>query len=143
MNIYPVINKSQSHVSIKRQSYITRQSCFSLLSNQYISNISNIYNPDVNLRLASKTICDQMLSDPNSDNIFQIFGYIPELYIFPSSYVAISHFLRRRWWSILWVDYRLNQIYLIKNIIYCPIQNGNTEPNWKYYLENYLKNSIE
>ena len=66
---------------------------FSLLSNQYISNISNLYNPDVNMRLASQTKCDKMFSDPKSDNIlsyFQLSTWF--IYIF-FSYVIIIHLI--------------------------------------------------
>ena len=55
---------------------------FSLLSNKYISNISNLYNPDVNLSLVYQTIYDHMFSDPKWDHIFSYFCFLPGLYIF-------------------------------------------------------------
>ena len=46
---------------------------FSLLLNQHISNISNLYNPGINLSLESQTICYHMFSYPKSYHIFFIF----------------------------------------------------------------------
>ena len=46
---------------------ISLTSIFLDFSNQNISNISNLYNPNENLSLASQTKCDNMFSD-------QIFG---------------------------------------------------------------------
>ena len=43
--------------------------------NQYISNISNLYNPEENLRLASQTKCDIMFSYLKSDYIFSHFCF--------------------------------------------------------------------
>ena len=48
-------------------------SAFSIILNQYILNISKIYNPDVNLRLTYQMMCDYMFSDPKSDLIFSYF----------------------------------------------------------------------
>ena len=45
---------------------------FSLLLNQYISNISNLYNLDVDLSFASQMICDHMFSDPK---LYYIYSY--------------------------------------------------------------------
>ena len=67
-----------------------------LLLNQYISNISNIYNPDVNLSLAYLTICDHMFSYPKSYNIFSYF-WLHTWHIFCFfSYVVIVLLLQRR-----------------------------------------------
>ena len=63
---------------------------FPLLLNQYISNISNLYNLDENLSLASQTIYDHNFSDPKLDHTFHIFGYVPGLYIFPSHMQQLS-----------------------------------------------------
>ena len=46
----------------------------------YISNISNLYNKNVNLSLSFQTIRDQMFPDPDSYNIFSdLFRYVPDL----------------------------------------------------------------
>ena len=68
----------------------------SLLSNQYISNISNVYNPDKNSSLVSQTICYHMLSDTKSDIYFMIFGYVPGLYIFYSRMCKFSTYFKYR-----------------------------------------------
>ena len=71
---------------------------FSLLSNKYISNmsnISNIYNLDANLSLAYKKICDRMFSDPKSDNIFSYFWLRTWIIFCLFLYVVISHLLHR------------------------------------------------
>ena len=60
----------------QQDGFILHDCFFSLLSNQYISNISNIsiiYNPDKKLSLEYQTICDHMFSDPKSDHNFHIF----------------------------------------------------------------------
>ena len=44
------------------------------------SNISNLYNLDQNLILASQTISDHIFAYPNSDHIFHVFGYELGLY---------------------------------------------------------------
>ena len=45
-------------------------------TNKYISNISNIYNPNVNLSSASQMKCDNMFSDQELDHIFSHFSVI-------------------------------------------------------------------
>ena len=52
--------------------------------NQYISNISNIYNSNVNMSLASQTKCDNMISDPGVGSYIFTFppSYVPGLCIF-------------------------------------------------------------
>ena len=65
---------------------------FSLLSNQYISNIPNLYNPDVNLSLSSQMICDHMFSDPKSDNIFPYF-WLRTWFIFCFFYYFVFYYL--------------------------------------------------
>ena len=64
--------------------------------NQYISNLSNIYNPSVNISLASQMKCDKMFSDPKSDHIFSHFSVTFLVYIFFFSYVVIHHLFRIR-----------------------------------------------
>ena len=51
-------------------------------SNHDTSNTTNILDPNVNLGLASMTKCDNMFSDPESDHIFYIFGYVPGFYYY-------------------------------------------------------------
>ena len=90
-NIYNVINKAHSR--------LMQQKChtfFSLLLNQYILNISNIYNVYIHLSLASQTICDLMFSDPKSDRIFLYFWLRTRFIYFFFSYVAIYHLLQRQ-----------------------------------------------
>ena len=50
--------------------------------NHDTSNIPNLSNPNVNLGLASKTKCDDMFSDPESDHIFLHFLGTYLVYIF-------------------------------------------------------------
>ena len=94
MNIYPVIEKAHLRVSTTRRFYFTRQFCFYLISNGYISKISNIYNPDKNLSLASQTIWDHLFSDPKSDHTFHIFWLCTWLIYIFFLYVAILHLLQ-------------------------------------------------
>ena len=61
--------------------------------NQYISNISDIYNPNVNMSIASQTKCDSMFSDPKLDHIFSHYSVMYLVYIFSFSYVVIIHLL--------------------------------------------------
>ena len=42
-------------------------------------------------------------------------------------------------WNLMYVNSRLNRIDPSKNIIFRPMQNGNIDPNLKYYLENYFE----
>ena len=44
------------------------------LKNRYITNISNMYNPNVNMSLASQTKHENMFTDTKSDNIFLHFS---------------------------------------------------------------------
>ena len=76
-----MIDKSRSRLSTTRRFLFCTKQLFSLLSNPYISNISNIYNPDKNSSLASQTICDHMFSDPKSDHTFYSFFNILGLYV--------------------------------------------------------------
>ena len=85
---------------------------FYLLLNTYISNISNIYDTDQNLSLASQTICDQMFSYPKLDHAFHIFQLRSWIF-FSLSYVPISHLL---WgWEGVGIHCKLIP-YLIKSI---------------------------
>ena len=63
--------------------------------NHYIPNISNLYNPNVNMSLASQTKCDNMFFDTESDHIFSHFPVTYLVYIFFLSYVVIIHLLWR------------------------------------------------
>ena len=93
-NIYPMVNKARSRWM--EQKYHQR---FSLLSNIYKSNTSNIYNPDVNLSLAYQTKCDNMFSYLKSDYILSYFqlrtnGVQPKTSPFSTCY-------------IIWVNYQV------------------------------------
>ena len=57
---------------------------FYLPSKKYISNISNIYNPDENLSLAFQTICEHIFQIRSRIILFIFFGYVNGLYIFSS-----------------------------------------------------------
>ena len=69
---------------------------FIVFPNQYISYISNIYNPNLNMRLASQMKCDKMFLDLELDHVLLHFSvkYLVYIYLF-FSYVAIIHLLRR------------------------------------------------
>ena len=64
--------------------------------NKYISNISNLYNPNKNMSLAYQMKCDIIFSDPESDHIFShsCFSVTYLVYIYLFSYVVIIHLLR-------------------------------------------------
>ena len=66
-----------------------------LISNTYISNIYNIYNPDENSSLESQTIRDHMFSDRKWDHTSHVFGFSTWLIFCFFSYVDIFHLLRR------------------------------------------------
>ena len=72
------------HTCKQLDGFILYDNFYSLFSNPYTSNISNIYNLDKNTSLSSQIICDHMFSDPNLDHTFRIFGYVLGLYIFSS-----------------------------------------------------------
>ena len=94
LNIYPIIEKSCLRMSTTIWIYFAGQFFLNLIVNQYISNLSNIYNPDKKFSLASQTICDDMFSDPKSDHIFHIFGYVSGLYIFSSHMYKLSTYFK-------------------------------------------------
>ena len=87
-------NKSHSCMTTKRRFYFTLHSYFSLLSNPYISNISNIYNRDKNLSLAFQTKCDHMISDTKSDHTFHFFVYLLGLYFVSSCMWKLSTYFK-------------------------------------------------
>ena len=49
---------------------------------QYILNISNLYNLNKNMSLASKTKCEIMFSDPESEHIYIYFFQLRTSFIF-------------------------------------------------------------
>ena len=105
LNIYPVIFKARLRVSKTRRFYFIWQFCFPLLLNKYISNISNIYNPDKNSSLASQKICEHIFSDLKSNHTLHIFWLITCLIYIFFSYVVIVHLLRR--WEGVWIYCKL------------------------------------
>ena len=66
--------------------------------------------------------------------------YIPDIQKL-AFHLPHVHILGKNCRNLLEVDSILNRIYRGTNIISCPMQSGNTEPNSKYYLEKYF--SIE
>ena len=68
--ILPMIYKALLFVSSTRRFLFYTEFLFSLRLSTYISNISNIYNPDKKMSLVSQTICDHMFSDPKLDHTF-------------------------------------------------------------------------
>ena len=138
LNIYPVINKSHSRVSTTRWFYFTRP-FFSLLSNKYISNISNLYNTCENSSLSPQTICEHMFSDPKSDHTFHIFWLRIWLIYFSSRTWKLSTYFKNGKlleYIVSWISIESNGH---KQEYYLPPK---TEPNSKYYLENYFKNLV-
>ena len=133
LNIYPGIRKARSRVSTTRRFYFTWHFCFCVLWNQYISKMSNLYNPDKKIKPSISNNMWPHVSDPKSDHTFIFFGYVPGLYFF---LILCGNFpvtsKTGRCWNLLKFDSRLNQIYPGRNIISWPIQNGNTEPNPRY-----------
>ena len=110
---------------------------FSLLSNQYISNISVIYNPDVNLSLVSQTVCDHTFSDPKSDHIFY-FIWLCTWFIFCFFlYVVIFQLLWRREVVLIycrlipnWIEYT-QAIILFHAQYIMVIQNQIRNTTWR------------
>ena len=137
LNIYLVINKSFSRVTKIGRFYFKQ--CIFLLLDQYISNISNLYNLDKNTSLVSQTICDHMCSDPESDHIFINFDYVPGLYFVSSCMWQLSTYFEDGEvleFTVSWYLIKLNLPH--SEYYFLP----NTEPNSKYYLEKYFKNRI-
>ena len=99
-------------------------------SNHDTSNIPNLLNPTVNSSLASQTKCDNMFSDSESD---------PGLLFF-FSYVVIIHLLWRGGGVVIYcplITYWIESTWA--HILFSfQIQNGDTEPKSKYYLEEYF-----
>ena len=102
--------------------------------NQYISNISNLYNTNENMSLASQTKCDNLFSDLGVRSyIFTFFSQLRTWFVFCFlSYVVIIHLLRRGGGVGIyckfipnWIESNrawLNWINLSMNIITRPIQ---------------------
>ena len=102
--------------------------------------ISNLYNPEQNLSLASQTICDHMFSDPKLDYNFQFFlvRYLSDvssshMWQF-STYFEDSKVLES---TANWFLSESNQLQ--PGYYFLPNKN----PNLKYYLEKCFENSIE
>ena len=93
MNIYNIVDKAHSLLMKKISSM-----GFLDFPNKYISNISNLYNQDVNMSLASQTKCDIMFSDTGFGSyIFTfLFSRLRIWFIFCFFlYVVIIHLLWR------------------------------------------------
>ena len=109
LNIYPAISSACSQ-STERKFHRR----FSRLLNQYISNISNLYNLNVNLSLESQTKCDNMFSDPESYNLFSYFQLRTWFIYFFLSYVVIIHLLKRREGVVIYCKVITNLIELTR-----------------------------
>ena len=120
LNIHPMIDKAFPFVFTTRRFYFA-QKFLPILLNQYISNIWNLYNSDVNLSISSQTICDHMFSDPKSYHIIRVFGYEPGLY-FVSSHV----------WQLS--TYFEDRKVLEYNVSWFPIEPRQTEQEYKKSL---------
>ena len=104
---------------------------FSNFSNHHTSNIPDLLNITVNLSLAYQTRCDDMFSDPESDNILSHF-FVTYLIIFCFFLYVILIYLPKRG-----EDVGINCIFIPDWIIStraqilfsCQMQNGDTEPN--------------
>ena len=84
--------------------YFTHQ-FFSLLSNPYISNISNIYNPEKNSSLASQTRCDHMFSYPNLYLTFHVISLHNWLVFCFFSHVAIARLILRQESVVIYLNF--------------------------------------
>ena len=103
--------------------------------NQNISNISNIYNPNVNPSLESQKKCDNMFSYPLVGSyIFTFFSIFQLLtwFIYKFLLVCGNYWLtyeRGRCRNLLWVDSLLNHVNPSMNIISFTIQMRIQEKN--------------
>ena len=97
-------------------------------SNHDALNTLNLSNPNVNLRLASQTKCDDMFSDPELDHIFSKFSVTYLVYILfilvCGNYPLTSK--RERCRNLLSIDSQLNIINPRTSIIFL----SNAE--WRY-----------
>ena len=91
LNIYPIIKKTTLAIDEKK----FHRWVLSNFLNQYISNISNIYNTNKNMSLAYQTKRDNKFSDSESDHIFShfVFQLRPWFNLFFFSYVVIIHLI--------------------------------------------------
>ena len=81
-----------------------------------------------------------MFSDPRSDHIFRIFGYVPGLYIFYSIMWQLSTYLEDGKVLESTVSrFPIESNWPKKEYYFTP----NIEPNLKYYFEKYFENSVD
>ena len=113
---------------------------FYLRLNPFISNISNIYNPDQNMSLASQTICDHMIQIRSRIILSIFFGYVLVLYYVSYCILKMSTYFEYGNVLEFTVSWFLSESNRLQTEYYFP---PNSEPNPKYYLEKYFKNSIE
>ena len=141
--IHFLISQSAPHYRQNTLTHANKKTVFishkkkSLISNIYLS---YLYDLNINLSLASQTICEHMLSYPKLDHNFHIFGCIIGLYIFSYcmwklyTYFEDGKLLKL---TVGWFLIESNQLqpwyYFLTN----------TELNSKYYLGNYFENGIE
>ena len=97
--IFEYLSRAQKIMLVRvktRRFYFIRKFCFSLLMYQYISNISNIYNPEENLTLAYQTICDHTFSNLKLYHTFHLIWLNTWLVFCFFSYVKIIRLLWRK-----------------------------------------------
>ena len=118
---------------------------FYLFSNHDNSNITNISNPNVNPSLASQTKCDNMFSDPKSDNIFSHLSgtylvYILFLLVCGNCTLTSK---RGRCRNLLSIDSQLNPINPSTNIISPPNAERGYRTKFEILIEGVFQYSIE
>ena len=90
--------------------------------NQCISNISNLYNTNVNMSLESQMKCDNILSDPKSDHISSHFSVTYLVYIYFFSYMIITHLIWRGQGVGIYCKLIINVIELTRTQMLFPAQ---------------------
>ena len=88
--IYPIIKKSHSHLSLTIRFYFTLQFLKICVQIHLSPKVSKIYNLDQNLRVVSQIICDNMISDPKSNNNFHAFLLCTWVYFVSSQMWQLS-----------------------------------------------------
>ena len=107
--------------------------------NQFISNISNLYNLEENLRLSYQTKRDIIFSDPESDYIFPFFFFQFRTWFiyFFFLYARMIHLLRRGecvgiYCKLItnWIESTQARIFFLAQYK-AGIQNQNSNNNWR------------
>ena len=148
VSVYLSFNLQERLAIDKAGSQLMRQKrcrrVFIYYSNQDTSNITNLSNMNVNLSLSSQTKCDNMFSDPESDQIFSHFSGTYLVYILfllvCDNYPLTSK--RGRCRNILSIDSRLNRIGPSTNIC-LPNPERGYRTKFEILLEVVFQYSIE